>query len=95
MNNCIWRHLHDDGFCGRRCIGTYCALHNYILKKGSTGVLICIGCSKGVKGKTRLCGDCGNHRFKELARYYKRRYNIVITEQDYITGSYQKQQLES
>ena len=66
-------------------------LHNYIItEKGSTGVLVCIGCSKGIKGKTSLCGDCGGHNFKELARYYKRRYNIILTEQDYINDHFKK-----
>ena len=54
------------------------------LKKGAPGVIDCIKCKRGVKGKTPLCSDCGGHRFRELARYHKRKKNIILTVEDYI-----------
>ena len=102
LNKCKWRKLRDDGYCNQRCVKEYCSLHNYLIsKKGSTGVVVCINCSKGIKGKTQLCADCGGHNFCELARYYLRKYNIILTEQDYISKKYnddkflKKKQLET
>ena len=89
LNKCKWRKLRDGGYCNKLCKKEYCPVHDHLIsKRGSTGVLVCIGCSKGIKGKTQLCGNCGGHNYKELARYYRRKYNITLTEQDYISGNY-------
>ena len=55
----------------------------------------CIKCGIGVRGKTMLCAECGDRRFHEFVRYYKRKYGIVYNEQDFITGDYKKNQLNN
>ena len=87
-SKCTWKLLYNDGLCNRNCVGEYCAKHRHKIKNGSAGVQECIKCSKKIKGRTKLCTDCGGHRFTKLARYYIQKYNIVVTEHDYVTGYY-------
>ena len=83
LNKCIWKKLSGE-YCNQSCVRKYCALHNQRIKKGAPGVIDCIKCKRGVKGKTPLCAGCGGHQFRELARYHKRKNNIVLSVEEYI-----------
>ena len=50
----------------------------------------CIKYQRGIRGKTKLCGDCGGKIFRALDRYYRCKYNVVFDEYNYINGNYKK-----
>ena len=83
LNKCVWKKLSGE-FCNQACVGKYCALHNQRISKGAPGVIDCLVCQRRVKGRTPLCARCGGHQFRELARYHKRKNNIVLTVEQYI-----------
>ena len=95
QNKCKWLYKNEHGLCSRRCVGEYCAVHNQQIKNGSPGMVLCIKCQCGVRGKTRLCTECDGARFREFVRYYRRKYGIVYDENDFITGDYKKHQLNT
>ena len=92
LNKCAWKKLSGE-YCNQCCVGKYCSTHNQRFKKGATGVISCIKCNKNLKGKTPLCADCGSKKFREIARYHKRRYGVIVTSEDYISDNYKKKQL--
>ena len=92
-NRCKWIWKNEHGLCSQRCIGEYCAKHNQQIKNLSSGMVQCIKCGCGVRGKTRLCAECGGRRFRKFVRYYKRKYGVVLDEHDFITGDYKQRQL--
>ena len=94
-NKCAWLYQNEHGLCARRCVGKYCAAHNQQLKNGSRGLILCIKCGHGVRGKTKLCAECGGPRFREFVKYYRRKHNIEYDEHDFITGDYKKRQLNT
>ena len=93
QNRCKWLYKNDYGLCSRRCVGGYCAAHNQQIKNGSVGMITCIKCGQGIRGKTRLYSECGGKRYRSFLEYYKRRYNIIYDENNYITGNYKEKHL--
>ena len=53
MNNCKWLRKENRGLCNRKCVGEYCATHNQQIKNGAPGIILCIRCGIGIKGKTK------------------------------------------
>ena len=93
QNNCAWIYKRNE-VCSRRCVGEYCAAHNQQIKYNSKTKINCIKCGQQISGKTRLCAECGGKRYRSFADYYRRRYNTVYTEEDYISGEYKKMHLD-
>ncbi len=75
LNKCKWLWKNDRGTCNKNCVGEYCATHNQQIKNGSPGRVICIRCGFAIKGKTKLCYDCGGMKYRTFTRYYKK--NII------------------
>ena len=93
QNRCKWLYKKGNEMCSRRCIGDFCAAHNQQVKNGSTMMITCIKCGQVVRGKTKLCAECGGKRYRSFVKYYKQRYNIIYDENDFLTGNYREKQL--
>ena len=89
QNKCSWVYK-KNGICQRRCVGEYCASHNQQLKYKHQLTATCIKCNKIIRGKTKLCSGCGGKNYRSFVDYYRRRYNIIYDENDYLSGNYKK-----
>jgi len=48
------------------------------VRNNSLGPSPCIVCGVGVRGKSKLCINCGGKRYRELKRYYDKRIKNSI-----------------
>ena len=92
-NKCAWKKLSGE-YCNQCCVGKYCAHHNHRFKKGAPGVINCAKCDKILKGKTPLCAKCGSKNFRGIIKYYRQRYGIVVTVEEYLSGDYKRKELK-
>lgn len=61
-NTCTWVYTRKPSqyYCGKPCVGTYCALHNHaVSKKQRPLAKPCIQCQKnGTRSTTGQCQSC-------------------------------------
>ena len=83
-NNCGWLMLSRKETCGRRCMGEYCAWHNYQQKTVKKRPAPCRSCGKGVLCDYRLCMECGGsklkHRLISKHKKAKKNFELVLVE---------------
>ena len=83
-NNCGWLMLSRKETCGKRCMGEYCAWHNYQLKTVKKRPVPCRSCGAGVVCDYRLCLACGGsklkHRLIRKHRKAKKNFERVLVE---------------
>ena len=74
-NVCMWIYTRKPGqyYCGKPCVGKYCALHNHALNKKERSLAQpCVKCEKnGTRSLTRLCQQCGASRITSAEWYHK------------------------
>ena len=65
-NKCAWIRLGKAEVCGKSCMGEYCKMHSYLIRKGG-GTIPCEKCGIGVKTYLAMCKGCGvdNVRLKK------------------------------
>jgi len=86
-NFCPWLKIGYTLPCNKNCVNEFCSYHMQCVRNGSLGPKPCIRCGVGVRGKTHLCAQCGGKRYRELKRYYDKKYNIdsiIKREEDYL-----------
>ena len=81
---CSWYIRGQKNFFTRRCVGEYCAQHNYQIKIGMKPLLPCRVCKKGIHVDYRLCLDCGGdklrHKLKRKEIKAIKNFQLVLEE---------------
>ena len=57
-NKCVWLMLGKTEVCGKSCMGEYCKMHSYLIRRGG-GTIPCTKCGIGVKTSLAMCKGCG------------------------------------
>ena len=58
----------QKNFCPRRCVGKFCAQHNYQIKQGMKLAMPCHVCGKGVQVDYHLCRYCGGDSLRHVLK---------------------------
>ena len=71
-------------FCDENSIGSFCAQHNYQVKKVLKSPMPCRGCVIDVQADYRICRACGGNalrlRLMRKEQKAKRDYNLAMGE---------------
>jgi hypothetical protein len=75
-NKCLWLKLGHISHSDKPCANEYCGNHMQSIKHGSTGPKPSVQCGIGARGKTQFCVKCGGKKYRELKRYYDKKYLV-------------------
>ena len=82
--HCSWYMRGQKNFCPRRCVGKFCAQHNYQIKQGMKSAMPCRRCGKGVQVDYRLCRNCGGDSLRHVLKRKEikaaRNFSLVLEE---------------
>ena len=92
LNKCRWLLQGSTRRCGKNSVGKFCGIHNCCAKQGCPdGPQPCIGCGKGVRGKNKICTECGGPKFRSAVEYLRRKNKPIPTPEEFLKSSREKQ----
>jgi hypothetical protein len=78
-NTCQWLKYRTTYLCGKKCIGDFCAQHNYQIKRGMK-TFPCNSCGIGIS-HIGTCVNCyGKYTYQIVLREKKRNMKLVLAE---------------
>jgi len=86
INKCSWLPQGAKTRCNKNSINEFCGYHAMIAKQGhSSGPQPCIGgCGTGIRGKYKICTQCGGHKYRSIIDYNKRKNRPIPTPEEFI-----------
>jgi len=76
-NKCVWLKIGKTELCGKSCMGEYCSMHNYLIRRGG-GTIPCTKCGKGVKTSLALCQGCGVDYARQ--KIWRNKQRVIVGE---------------